>query len=131
MPLLPYLLCLLFGYPSTNNASLSSDPFFKLYHRNCLKIHRLLDGAGRRTTERMKQMLAFATSNGMIGDSVALSIDRIHSPYWGKKCVRKFGKPFSTMMNRPFAGIYPAIALDLKSVLALYINQFLGRKGKN
>jgi hypothetical protein len=44
---LSYLLCLLFGFPSTNNASLCSDPFLKLYHRNCLEVHKDLEQLGR------------------------------------------------------------------------------------
>lgn len=34
-------------------------------------------------------------------------------------------------MNRPFAGIYPAVSLDLKSTLPLYISSFIGKKGIN
>lgn len=59
MPLLlQYILCLLFGYPSTNNASLNSDPFFKLYHRKCLEIHRRLESTGMMVRSRLKRFLA-------------------------------------------------------------------------
>ena len=129
---LSYLLCLLFGFPSTNNASLCSDPFLKLYHRNCLEVHRDLEQLGRCLVKRrLRQLVSCALENGFIGRRVVLSSDFIHSPYWGKKLLKLLGKQWSTMMNRPFPGFIPLVGFDLLSGLPVYIGRFVGGKKKN
>lgn len=130
---LSYLLCLLFGFPSTNNASLCSDPFLKLYHRNCLEVHRDLEQLGRCLVKRrLRQLVSCALENGFIGHTVVLSSDFIHSPYWGKKLLKLLGKQWSTMMNRPFPGLIPLVGFDLLSGLPVYIGRFVGgSRGKN
>lgn len=129
---LSYLLCLLFGFPSTNNASLCSDPFLKLYHRNCLEVHKNLEQLGRYLVKRrLKQLVSCALENGFIGHTVVLSTDFIHSPYWGKKILKLLGKQWSTMMNRPFPGLVPLVGFDLLSKLPVYIGRFVGSVRRN
>lgn len=125
---LSYLLCLLFGFPSTNNASLCSDPFLKLYHRNCPKVHKDLEQLGRQLVKRrLRQLVSLALENGFIGHTVVLSSDFIHSPYWGRgKLLKLLGKQWSTMMNRPFPGLIPLVGFDLLSKLPIYIGRFVG-----
>ncbi|MHB8567301.1 MAG: transposase [Nitrososphaerales archaeon] len=125
---LSYLLCLLFGFPSTNNASLCSDPFLKLYHKNCLEVHKSLEQLGRWIVKRrLRQLVSLALENGFVGHTVVLSSDFIHSPYWGRgKLLKLLGKQWSTMMNRPFPGLLPLVGFDLLSKLPIYIGRFVG-----
>jgi hypothetical protein len=129
---LSYLLCLLLGFPSTNNASLCSDPFLKLYHRNCLEVHKDLEQLGRcLVIRRLRQLVSRALENGFVGHTVVLSTDFIHSPYWGKKLLKLLGKQWSTMMNRPFPGLIPLVGFYLLSKLPVYIGRFVGGVKRN
>lgn len=125
---LSYLLCLLFGYPSTNNASLVQDPFFKLHHRKCIEIHRSMERM--RVGRRLRQLVSAALDRGIINPKIDLSADLIHSPYWGRKLRKFFGTHWSTMMNRPFPGLTPIVGFDLLSKVPVYIANFLGRRKK-
>lgn len=121
-----YLLCLLFGYSSTNNASLCQDPFFKLHHRKCIEIHHMMEKmlVGR----RLRQLVSAALDRGIISPKIDLSADMIHSPYWGRKFRDFFGKHWSTMMNRAFPGLTPLVGFDLLSKVPVYIASFVGRR---
>jgi len=70
-------------------------------------------------------MLSTARAINLVRGVIDLSVDGLHIPYDGKKRVRDWGTPFSTLMNRAYPGLYPLTAVDLASGLILYAGSFV------
>lgn len=132
--LLPYLMCLLYGC-RLNGALRVGDPLVRVNAERCLEEHRLLERAGRAYKANMSRLLESSLRLGIVKRVVDLSVDPTHLLYWGEKAVKRWGSPFSTMMNKALPGLYPLTCLDLLSGLFLLASDFIGkakrdRKGK-
>jgi hypothetical protein len=124
--LLPYMKCLLYDYNSIHNFALSGDRVFSANTESCYyDIHKLLERAGRAYTQALVKILSSAVSIGLVKRVVDLSVDGLHMPYDGKKRVKDWGTPFSTLMNKAYPGLYPLTAVDLASGLILYAGSFV------
>jgi hypothetical protein len=124
--LLPYMKCLLYGYNSLHNFALSGDRPFGVNTESCHRVHRLLERAGRAYSSNLVKMLSTARAINLVGSVIDLSVDGLHIPYDGKKRVKDWGTPFSTLMNKAYPGLYPLTAVDLASGLILYAGSFVG-----
>lgn len=125
LALLPYMKCLLYGYNSLNNLCASGDQSFSINTRTCYDVHKLLERLGRVYPSKLVKMLSISKAIGLIRSVIDLSVDGLHIPYDGKKRVRDWGTPFSTMMNRAYPGLYPLTAIGLASGLILYAGSFV------
>ncbi len=123
--LLPYMKCLLYGYNSIHNLAMSGDRLFSLNTESCQQMHGLLERVGRGYASNLVKILSSAVMVGLVKRMIDLSVDGFHMPYDGKKRVKDWGTPFSTMMNRPYPGLYPLTAVDLASGLILYAGSFV------
>ncbi len=124
--LLPYMKCLLYDYNSIHNFAISGDRVFSVNTESCYyDVHKLLEKTGRAYTHALVKILSSAVSIGLVKRVVDLSVDGLHMPYDGKKRVKDWGTPFSTMMNRAYPGLYPLTAVDLASGLILYAGSFV------
>jgi hypothetical protein len=125
LDLLPYMKCLVCGYNSLNNFAASGDKSFGVNTQSSYDVHKLLERAGRTYSTTLVKVLSKAVSLKLVKDSIDLSVDGLHIPYDGKKRVKDWGTPFSTMMNRAYPGLYPLTAVDLLSNLILYAGSFV------
>ena len=125
LPLLPYMKCLLYGYNSLNNLCYSGDQSFSINTQSCYDVHKLLERAGRAYASRLVKILSTSRAIGLVRGVIDLSVDGLHMPYDGKKRVKDWGTPFSTMMNRAYPGLYPLTAIDLASGLILFAGSFV------
>ena len=123
-------MCLLYGC-SLNGALQVGDPLVKLNAERCLLEHRLLEKAGRAYKLNLKCLLESCLDLGTVKRVVDLSVDPTHILYWGEKAVKRWGSPFSTMMNRALPGLYPLTCLDLVSGLFLFASDFIGKAKKD
>jgi hypothetical protein len=123
--LLPYMKCLLYGYNSLHNFALSGDRPFGVNTESCHRVHRLLERAGRAYASNLVKMLSTARAINLVRGVIDLSVDGLHIPYDGKKRVRDWGTPFSTLMSKAYPGLYPITAVDLASGLILYAGSFV------
>ncbi len=123
--LLPYMKCLLYGYNSLHNFAMSGDRPFGVNTESCHRVHKLLERAGRAYSRNLVKMLSTARAINLVRGVIDLSVDGLHIPYDGKKRVRDWGTPFSTLMNRAYPGLYPLTAVDLASGLILYAGSFV------
>jgi len=123
--LLPYMKCLLYGYNSLHNFAMSGDRPFGVNTESCHLVHKLLERAGRAYSRNLVKMLSTARAINLVRGVIDLSVDGLHIPYDGKKRVRDWGTPFSTLMNRAYPGLYPLTAVDLASGLILYAGSFV------
>lgn len=123
--LLPYMKCLLYGYNSLNNLCASGDQSFSVNTQSCYDVHKLLERAGRAYPSWLLKMLSISRAVGLIRSTIDLSVDGLHIPYDGKKRVKDWGTPFSTLMNKAYPGLYPLTAVDLASGLILYAGSFV------
>jgi hypothetical protein len=128
--LLPYLMCLLYGC-RLNAALQVGDPLIKLNAERCFEEHRLLERAGRAYKANLKRLLESSVNLGMVKRVVDLSVDPVHIIYWGEKMVKRWGAPWSTMMNSAVPGLYPITCLDLLSGLFLFASDFIGKAKKD
>src|SRR5437899_1716445 len=81
----------------------------------------------RRVTERTHVQVASRT----VRKVVDLSVDQTHILDGGEKAVKRWGSPFTTMMNRALPGLYPLTCLDLLSGLFLLASDFIGKARKD
>jgi len=125
LPLIPYMKCLLYGYNSLNNLCASGDQSFSINTQSCYDIHKLLERAGRAYRTRLVKILSIARVVNLVRSVIDLSVDGLHMPYDGKKRVKDWGTPFSTLMNKAYPGLYPLTAVDLASGLILYAGSFV------
>jgi hypothetical protein len=123
-------MCLLYGC-RLNAALQIGDPLIKLNAEGCLEEHRLLERAGRAYKANLKRLLGSSLDLGIVKRVVDLSVDPTHILYWGEKAVKRWGSPFSTMMNRALPGLYPLTCLDLLSGLFLFASDFIGKAKKD
>lgn len=130
LPLLPYMKCLLYGYNSLNNLCASGDQSFSINTQSCYRVHKFLEKAGRAYGSRLVKILSISRAIGLVRGMIDLSVDGLHMPYDGKKRVKDWGTPFSTLMNKAYPGLYPLTAVDLASGLILYAGSFV-RAGTN
>jgi hypothetical protein len=119
-------MCLLYGC-RLNAALKVGDPLVRLNLEGCLEEHRLLERVGRNYGRTLKRLLESSIGLGIVKRVVDLSVDPTHLLYWGEKAVKRWGSPFSTMMNRALPGLYPLTCLDLLSGLFLFASDFIGR----
>lgn len=119
-------MCLLYGC-SLNGALQVGDPLIRLNAERCLLEHRLLEKVGRAYKLNLKGLLESCLDLGTVKRTVDLSVDPTHILYWGEKAVKRWGSPFSTMMNRALPGLYPLTCLDLVSGLFLFASDFIGK----
>ncbi len=103
------------------------DPLIRLNGERCHEEHRLLERVGRAYKANLKCLLGSSVKLGIIKRVVDLSVDPTHVIYWGERMVKRWGSPFSTMMNRAVPGLYPLTCLDLLSGLFLLASDFIGR----
>lgn len=124
-------MCLFYGC-RLNAALQVGDPLIRLNAERCLEEHRLLERVGRAYRADLRRLLKSSVRLGIMKRVVDLSVDPTHILYWGEKAVKRWGSPFSTMMNRALPGLYPLTCLDLASGLFLIASDFIGkaRKGK-
>jgi len=104
--LLPYLMCLLYGC-RLNGALRVGDPLVRLNLEGCLEEHSFLERVGRAYKANLERMLESSVSLGIVKRTIDLSVDPTHIIYWGEKAVKRWGSPFSTMMNKALPGLYP------------------------
>lgn len=123
--LMPYMKCLLYDYNSLHNLAMSGDQSFSVNTESCYSIHKLLERVGRAHSSNLVKILSCAVTIGLVKRVIDLSVDGFHLPYDGKKRVKDWGTPFSTMMNRAYPGLYPLTAVDLGSNLILYAGSFV------
>jgi len=123
-------MCLLYGC-RLNGAMQVGDPLIKLNAERCFEEHRLLERAGRAYKVNLKHLLESSIDLGIITCVVDLSVDPTHIIYWGERMVKRWGSPFSTMMNRALPGLYPITCLDLLSGLFLFASDFIGKAKKD
>jgi hypothetical protein len=123
-------MCLLYGC-RLNAALRMGDPLLRLNAERCLEEHRLLDRAGRAYRANVRRLLGLAVDIGIVKRLVDLSVDPTHVLYWGEKAVKRWGSPFSTMMNRALPGLYPLTCLDLLSGMFLLASDFIGKARKD
>lgn len=123
-------MCLLYGC-RLNGAMQVGDPLIKLNAEGCFEEHRLLEKVGRNYARTMAKLLRSAIGLGIVKRVVDLSVDPTHIIYWGERRVKRWGSPFSTMMNRAFPGLYPITCLDLLSGLFLFASDFIGKAKKD
>lgn len=128
--LLPYLMCLLYGC-RLNAALQVGDPLIRLNAERCLEEHRLLERVGRAYRADLKRLLDSSVRLGLLRRVIDLSVDPTHLIYWGEKMVKRWGTPFSTMMNRSVPGLLPITCLDLLSGLFLLASDFVGKAKKD
>lgn len=122
--LLQYINARLFGFRSSNGAALAADPMLGFNTKTDMEAHRELEVLGKDYTERLGQVLRRAAELGLVGD-VEASADFVHIPHWGQSKVGEWGKPWSTMMNRAFPGLYPLSVYDLDSSIFLSFTEFV------
>jgi hypothetical protein len=128
--LLPYLMCLLYGC-RLNGALRVGDPLVRVNAERCLEEHRLLERAGRAYKANLSRLVKSSLRLGIVKRVVDLSIDPTHILYWGERAVKRWGSPFSTMMNRALPGLYPLTCLDLLSGTFLLASDFIGKAKKD
>jgi hypothetical protein len=128
--LLPYLMCLLCGC-RLNAALQMGDPLLRLNITQCIEEHRLLERIGRAYKANLRCLVKSSVRLGIVKRVVDLSVDPTHVLYWGEKAVKRWGSPFSTMMNRALPGLYPLTCLDLLSGLFLFASDFIGKAKKD
>lgn len=128
--LLPYLMCLLYGC-RLNAALRVGDPLVRLNADRCLEEHRLLERTGRAYRANLMRLVKSCLSLGIVKRVIDLSVDPVHILYWGERAVKRWGSPFSTMMNRALPGLYPLTCLDLLSGLFLFASDFIGKAKKD
>jgi hypothetical protein len=119
-------MCLLYGC-RLNAALQIGDPLIKLNAEGCLEEHRLLERAGRAYKANLRRLLGSSLGLGVVKRVVDLSVDPTHILYWGERAVKRWGSPFSTMMNRALPGLYPLTCLDLLSGTFLLASDFIGK----
>jgi hypothetical protein len=119
-------MCLLHGC-RLNAALQIGDPLIKLNAEGCLEEHRLLERAWRAYKANLKHLLESSLDLGV----VERVVDPTHILYWGEKAVKRWGSPFSTMMNRALPGLYPLTCLDLLLGLFLFASDFIGKAKKD
>lgn len=124
--LLPYLVCLLYGC-RLNAALQVGDPLVRVNAQRCSDEHRLLERVGRGYKANMKRLLESSLKLGIVKCVVDLSVDPTHLLYWGEKAVKRWGSPFSTVMNKALPGLYPLTCLDLLSGMFLLASDFVGK----
>jgi len=123
-------MCLLYGC-RLNGALQVGDPLVRLNAERCLEEHRLLERVGRAYKVSLKSLLKSSINLGILKRVVDLSVDPTHILYWGEKAVKRWGSPFSTLMNRALPGLYPLTCLDLLSGLFLLASDFIGKARKD
>lgn len=128
--LLPYLMCLLYGC-RLNGALRVGDPLVRVNADRCLEEHRLLEQIGRAYKANLRRLVESCLRLGIVKRVVDLSVDPTHILYWGERVVKRWGSPFSTMMNRALPGLYPFTCLDLLSGLFLFASDFIGKARKD
>ena len=123
-------MCLLYGC-RLNAALQVGDPLVRLNAERCLEEHRLLERVGRAYKVSLKSLLKSSINLGIVKRVIDLSVDPTHIIYWGEKAVKRWGSPFSTLMNRALPGLYPLTCLDLCSGLFLLASDFIGKAKKD
>jgi hypothetical protein len=123
-------MCLLYGC-RLNGALQVGDPLVRLNAERCLEEHRLLEKVGRAYKVSLKSLLKSSVNLGIVKRVIDLSVDPTHIIYWGENVVKRWGSPFSTMMNRALPGLYPLTCLDLCSGLFLLASDFIGKAKKD
>ncbi len=123
-------MCLLYGC-RLNGALRVGDPLIRLNGERCHEEHRLLERVGRAYKANLKCLLGSSVKLGIVRRLIDLSVDPTHIIYWGERMVKRWGSPFSTMMNRALPGLYPLTCLDLHSGLFLLASDFIGKARKD
>lgn len=123
-------MCLLYGC-RLNAALQIGDPLIRLNAERCLEEHRLLERVGRGYRANLRRLVKSSVRLGIVKRVVDLSVDPTHVLYWGEKAVKRWGSPFSTMMNRALPGLYPLTCLDLLSGMFLLASDFIGKAKKD
>ena len=108
---------------------MAADPMLGFNTRTDSGIHKELGVLGECYPEKLRSVLRRGSELGLIGE-IEASVDYVHVPHWGRSKAGEWGTPYSTMMNKPFPGLYPLSMYDLNSGLFLSFTEFVQRPPK-